>query len=53
MTIIAVRESPKDVENLNITVNDRLAHDGASALQQSAAVNGIRKSGRQNRICLA
>lgn len=46
MTVIEVRESPKDVENLNITVHDRLAHDGASALRQSAAVSGIRKSGR-------
>ncbi len=45
VTIIGVRKSPLPSDQMQMAYQDRMAHDAASILNQSPALNSIRKSG--------
>jgi iron complex outermembrane receptor protein len=45
VTVIAVRDNNQKSESLNLTYEDKMAHDGGALLNQIPAINSIRKSG--------
>ena len=45
ITVIALRQKTTERETLRLDYEDKMAHDGASILNQTAAINSIRKSG--------
>ncbi|UJH68469.1 TonB-dependent receptor domain-containing protein [Allomuricauda sp. SCSIO 65647] len=45
ITVIALRNGHNPNENVKLDYQERLAHDGASVLNQSPALNSIRKGG--------
>lgn len=45
VTVIALRSNDSPVEKVELDYQERLAHDGASVLNQNPALNSIRKGG--------
>ncbi|AKA35451.1 TonB-dependent receptor domain-containing protein [Flagellimonas lutaonensis] len=45
ITVIALRKNMSPIENVTLDYQERLAHDGASVLNQNPALNSIRKGG--------
>ena len=45
ITVIALRKNTSPIENVTLDYQERLAHDGASVLNQNPALNSIRKGG--------
>jgi len=45
VTVIAIRPSLDETETLDLDYQDKMAHDGGALLNQTPAINSIRKSG--------
>ncbi len=45
VTVLALRPKQGDMEQLRLDISDKLSHDAGAVLNQSPAVNSIRKSG--------